>query len=194
MISIIKTKTSALNLYNIDDICEKTIVEECVGEVKDKLIVNPPIIVYAKPSIQHRSIGFFSDTSIGYKYSNQLAKSIALTPKLTTLLELINKKFKSDFNGILVNKYNDGNDYIGAHSDDETNLDNIGVISISYGAIRKFRIRDKTTRKIVKDIPTNPFQIMHMAGKFQKEFIHEIPIEKKVKGERYSFTFRKHLK
>jgi hypothetical protein len=44
----------------------------------------------------------------------------------------------------------------------------------------------------VKDIPTVPFQIIHMAGNFQKEFIHEIPIEKKVKGGRYSFTFRKH--
>jgi alkylated DNA repair dioxygenase AlkB len=191
MNSIIKTPKSSLNIYTIEP-GEQKLVEECVGEVKDKLILNPPIVVYDKQCVQHRSIGFFSDTSIGYKYSNQLSKSIKLTPKLTILLELINNKFKSEYNGILVNKYNDGNDYIGAHSDNETNLDNIGVISISYGAIRKFRIRDKTTRKIVKDIPTVPFQIIHMAGNFQKEFIHEIPIEKKVKGGRYSFTFRKH--
>ena len=32
-----------------------------------------------------------------------------------------------------------------------------------------------------------------MAGNFQKEFTHEIPIEKKVKEVRYSFTFRTHL-
>jgi len=32
-----------------------------------------------------------------------------------------------------------------------------------------------------------------MSGNFQKEFTHEIPIEKRVKGERYSFTFRQHL-
>ena len=32
-----------------------------------------------------------------------------------------------------------------------------------------------------------------MGGDFQKEFTHEIPIEKKIKLPRYSFTLRKHL-
>ena len=32
-----------------------------------------------------------------------------------------------------------------------------------------------------------------MAGEFQKEFTHEIPMEKKKKKARISFTFRKHL-
>jgi alkylated DNA repair dioxygenase AlkB len=105
----------------------------------------------------------------------------------------MNTKFNADFNGILINKYNDGNDYISAHSDDEKNLDIVGVVAISFGAIRTFRIRDKTTKKIITNIKTNPFEIIHMGGNFQKEFIHEIPIEKKVKDCRYSFTFRKHL-
>jgi alkylated DNA repair dioxygenase AlkB len=109
-------------------------------------------------------------------------------------LELVNKKFKTRFNGILVNKYANGLDNIGEHSDDESQLDNAGVVAISYGAIRKFRIRDKKTKKIVKDIPTLPNQIIQMAGDFQKEFKHGIPVEKKVKEPRISFTFRKHIK
>ena len=48
------------------------------------------------------------------------------------------------------------------------------------------------TKKIIIDIPTNSYELMHMGGKFQEEFTHEIPIQKKVKEERYSFTFRKH--
>ena len=96
------------------------------------------------------------------------------------------------FNGILINRYKDGNNYIGPHSDNEKNLDEQGVIAISVGAIRKFRIRDKQTKKIIIDIPTNSYELMHMGGKFQEEFVHEIPIQKKVKEERYSFTFRKH--
>jgi len=31
-----------------------------------------------------------------------------------------------------------------------------------------------------------------MGGNFQKEFTHEIPVEKKIKEVRYSLTFRKH--
>ena len=57
---------------------------------------------------------------------------------MESLLDIINKTLHSDFNGILVNKYMNGNDYIGAHSDDESGLDKVGVVSISYGAERIF--------------------------------------------------------
>jgi len=42
------------------------------------------------------------------------------------------------------------------------------------------------------DIPTTYDSIIHMGGDFQKEFTHGIPVEKKVKGVRYSLTFRSH--
>jgi alkylated DNA repair dioxygenase AlkB len=187
---IIKTDNSALYVYNVTDI---TIIPNCISEIDDKLILNPPIIVYGKPAIQHRAIGFFSDFSIGYKYSNQLAKSQPLSENLKQLLESINLEFNTDFNGILINKYLNGEDYIGAHSDDEKNLSEKGVIAISYGAIRNFRIRDKKTKKIIENVPTEPNQIIHMCGNFQKEFTHEIPIQKKIRDIRWSFTFRKHL-
>ena len=99
----------------------------------DQLIVNPKIIVYGKPGIQHRSVGFFSDESIGYKYSG----SIPMTRALSELLSLVNREFSAEFNGILINRYANGEDYIGAHSDDEASLDRNGVIAISVGAIRK---------------------------------------------------------
>ena len=85
-----------------------------------------------------------------------------------------------------------GSDYIGAHSDDESGLGSTGVVAISVGAVRKFRIRNITTRKIEKDILMENGMIIQMGGDFQKEFTHEIPVEKKVKDTRYSFTFRYH--
>jgi hypothetical protein len=41
---------------------------------------------------------------------------------------------------------------------------------------------------VSKDIQTEPNKIIHMAGDFQKEFTHEIPMEKKKKNPRVSFT------
>ena len=201
MLTLIETPKSSLNVYNIntifendnDDENDNSIIEKCVEEVQDKLLKNPEVFVFGKRGVQHREIGFFSDESIGYPYSNQLARSQPLSPHLKKLLKLINKKFKTGFNGILVNKYANGLDNIGEHSDDESQLDNAGVIAISYGAVRKFRIRDKKTKKIVKDIPTLPNHIIQMSGEFQKEFKHGIPVEKKVKEPRISFTFRKHI-
>lgn len=190
----IRTENSFLKIYKKEVVKNMELdIENCVKEVRKKLLKNPPIVVYGKPAKQHRSIGFFSDTSIGYYYSGQLAKSQPLTPKLKNMLNVINNKFTSNFNGILVNYYENGEDYIGKHSDDEKGLDKIGVVSISYGAIRKFRIRDKITNKKVMDIMTNNEEIIHMGGDFQKEFTHEIPIEKKIKEGRYSFTLRNHL-
>ena len=38
----------------------------------------------------------------------------------------------------------------------------------------------------------NNGDILHMGGDFQKEFTHEIPVQKRITGSRISFTFRYH--
>ena len=170
----------------------KELLEQCISYVEPQLEERPEIIIYGKICKQHRNVGFFSDESIGYKYSKKLMKSKPLSKDLSDLLITINKILGTQFNGILVNKYMDGSDYIGAHSDDETGLDGIGVVAISYGSERIFRIRDKHTKTVVCDEPTTHCGILHMGGNFQKLYTHEIPIQKKIKEPRMSFTFRKH--
>jgi alkylated DNA repair dioxygenase AlkB len=180
-----------LNSYEYTN---KELLKLCVNEVKDNLEIKPEIIVYDKVCHQQRDIGFYSNESIGYFYSNKLMKSKPLTENLSLLLQEINEIFSTEFNGILINRYNDGNNYIGPHSDDERGLeDKAGVIALSYGAVRTFRIRDKKTKKNVIDVQTENCRILQMGGNFQKFYTHEIPIQKKVKEERYSFTFRKHI-
>ena len=190
METYISTNTSFLNTYKFQNI---KLIQNCIQDIQNKLIIRPSIIVFGRKCNQNRSIGFFSNESIGYFYSNQCAKSQTLTPSLSELLYTINTMFNSDFNGILVNYYENGTDYIGDHSDDEKGLSNIGVISLSYGSVRKFRIKCKKTNKKIIDIPTESSSIIHMGGDFQNEFKHGIPVEKKNKSPRWSFTFRKHL-
>ena len=186
----ISTNKSFLNIYKFEN---TDLIKDCIENIQNKLIIRPSIIVFGRQCNQNRSIGFFSNDSIGYYYSNQCAKSQTLTPSLSELLDTINTMFNSDFNGILVNYYENGTDYIGDHSDDEKGLSNIGVVSLSYGSVRKFRIKCKKTKKKIIDISTESSTIIHMGGDFQKEFTHGIPIEKKINLPRWSFTFRKHL-
>lgn len=197
MTEIIKTEKSILITYELSKILpneeDKDLIKRCIEEIKDNLEIRPEIKIYGRKLNQNRDIGFYSDESKGYQYSGTIAKSKPLTENLKYLLEGINKYFESEYNGILINCYNDGTQSIGKHSDDEKFLDKTGVIAISYGATRKFRIRDKQTGKIVKDLYTHSNQVIHMSGDFQKEFTHEIPVEKKVLSTRYSLTFRKHL-
>ena len=171
----------------------KELLEECIKYVEPQLVERPEIIIYGKTCKQQRNVGFFSDESIGYKYSKKIMESKPLSQSMIDLLVVINSMLGTKFNGILINKYLDGNDYIGAHSDDETGLDGIGVVSISYGSERIFRIRKKNDKTIVCDEPTTHCGILHMGGNFQKLYTHEIPIQKKVKEPRISFSFRRHV-
>jgi len=170
----------------------KELLEKCIIDIEPQLEEKPEIIIFGKKCKQQRNIGFFSDKSIGYKYSKKMMESKPLTKSMSELLTIINNIIGAEFNGILVNKYMDGNDYISTHSDDETGLDVLGVISISYGAERIFRIRKKETKQHICDEITTHCSILHMGGNFQKLYTHEIPIQKKIKEPRISFTFRKH--
>jgi alkylated DNA repair dioxygenase AlkB len=113
------------------------------------------------------NVGFFSDKSSGYRYSNRTMKSIQLSTAMTELLDTVNRMLGSDFNGILVNQYIDGSDYISAHSDDEAGLDVIGVVSISYGSERTFRIRDKATKGVLCDVNMTHCSIVQMGVRFK---------------------------
>lgn len=189
----ISTEKSALRVYDLNEEWRR-LMPALAEEIDGLLDHRPTIVVYGRVAQQNRSVSFFSDESIGYRYSNQLAKSKPLTESLKALLCYINELFSAEFNGILINKYENGEESIGKHSDDEKALDKTaGVVAISVGSVRKFRIRNKQTGDLVMDVPTESCKIIQMWGDFQKEFTHEIPVEKKVKGTRYSFTFRKHL-
>lgn len=171
------------------------LLEDCVDDISKKLLERPEIVVYGRICHQNRDVGFFSDESKGYSYSKKIMKSQPLTENLKKILKDINERFDCDFNGILVNRYNDGKQTIGKHSDDEGSLSkNGGVACISYGATRKFRIRNKHSNisETKLDIPLNHGTLLYMGGHFQREFTHEIPCEAKVKQPRISFTFRKH--
>lgn len=189
MQSIIQTENSSLKTGYFQDL---ELIDQCIKDVRERLVHRPEIKVFGKICHQPRDVGFFSDESIGYRYSHQMMPSQSLLPSLSSLLDIVNRKFDANFNGILVNLYVDGNDSIGDHSDDESSLGKEGVIAISSGATRKFRIRDKTSRKIIKDIPMDHGMIIQMSGQFQREFTHGIPVEKRVKESRISFTFRHH--
>lgn len=159
---------------------------------------------------------FFSDDSKGYSFTGSTAHSEPFTVKkkenetkeekenrrnrrtLKRLMKQINKDFGETYNGALVNRYvtsKEQADYIGKHSDDERHLGKGGVVGIVYGITRKFRIKNKTGKiegKNFFDVDVPDGSIVWMAGQFQKEFTHEIPIEKRRLGVRTSVTFRYH--
>lgn len=97
-----------------------------------KLTHRPSVVVYGKKCFQNRDVRFFSDESSEYNYSKSVTSSYPLTNKLREMLEYVNQTIGDDFNGILVNRYENGSDYIGAHRDTEDTLGKNGVVGIVY--------------------------------------------------------------
>lgn len=192
MIKVFGNEDAYLIKYQYENL---SLVEKCIDEIDSKLLSRPEIIIYGKVCHQHRDVGFFSNESIGYKYSNKLMTSQPLTESLEQLLNEMNEIYHSKFNGILINKYQNGDDYISPHSDSEDGLDDdVGVIALCYGEERIFRIRSKKNKQVLHDEITTHGSILQMGGFFQTLYTHEIPVQKEISGIRYSFTFRKHIK
>jgi alkylated DNA repair dioxygenase AlkB len=179
---LLQTKTSSLIVY-------EKFLSEAPALPDGSLLHHPPAMMMGKEVRMRRDIGFFSDESKGYRYTGQIMKAQPLTKDMKTMMTKVNDLLKTSFNGVLVNRYRDGTDYIGPHSDAENGLDRKtkAVAGIAFGAVRKFRIRDKRTKKIVLDYEWQPGSLVIMTGNFQKEYTHEIPVQKG-KGERTSFT------
>lgn len=74
---------------------------------KIHLIHQPEIIIQGKVCHQRRDVGFYSRESSVYKYSGSVAKAFSLDdyPLLEEIMNKVNKSLKTNFNGILINKY-----------------------------------------------------------------------------------------
>ena len=83
-IKIIDTKKSFLDIYEFNN---NELVIKCAKDSESYLKENPEIIVYGKICFQHRNVGFFSNVSKGYTYSNKFMKSVPLTENLRIMLK-----------------------------------------------------------------------------------------------------------
>lgn len=134
----------------------------------------------------------------GYEYSGQIVKSYKMDSILQVILKNINDKINCNLNSFFMNFYRDnGTDYIGAHSDDESQMGENSTFATltltdNKDCIRIMRFKNKNTSEKI-DIKLYPGSLLIMSGKTQQKWTHEIPKSKKIKGNRISLTTRKFL-
>ena len=104
--------------------------------------------------------------------------------------------FDATYNSCLINWYEDGNHYIGPHSDGETDLvPNSPIYSFSFGQERTFRVTKRENQKFdfeTLDIEMKNNSLLVMGGEMQKHFKHAVPKRSanKCPGRRINVTFR----
>lgn len=179
------------------------LLEDAVSEVAEHLVTDPPVRVFGRACVQHRDICLFAPEGITYSYTGSKAPSASIGPALDALRTYVNAYLGTQYNAVLVNRYKNGNDFISDHSDNERGLDAAaGVVTISYGQTRTFRIKRRADAPIGAatfkngrmDVELTHNSILVMEGPgFQRSYTHGVPKRASSNGVRYSFTFRRHV-
>lgn len=145
----------------------------------------------------------FGDEGLRYSYSGVTLASNSWIPITSSLKSAVEWAAGDTFNFVLINRYKDGEDYMGEHRDDERDLDPSGVIaSLSFGAERDFVFRHAESRgKNAKRKEINPIKITLLSGSLllmkpptNREWYHSLPVRKGVHDVRINLTFRRVLK
>lgn len=160
------------------------------------------IFVAGKKCFQNRLSAYFAkDDKLNYSYSGTENKGVLMenVPAIVKIKKIVEEAIKKelgreyDFNYCLANFYQDGNQNIGMHSDDESDLAEPIIASVSLGVERYFDLvtkdRDKDKQEKQRLVLENG-SLTLMMDDTQKKSKHGVPIQKTVSGGRINLTFR----
>lgn len=154
------------------------------------------ITIYGKEHDVPRLQQWFGDAGMTYIYSGIEMRPEPWTPLLLDIKAKVEKECDCSFNSVLVNLYNDGNDCIGYHADDEPTLgERPTIASVSLGAARDFLMRPTMPEAAsLVSILLGHGDLLVMAGDTQKNWIHSLPRRRRVTEARINLTFRTFIK
>ncbi|XP_028680766.1 DNA oxidative demethylase ALKBH2 [Erpetoichthys calabaricus] len=141
----------------------------------------------------------YGDQGLKYTFSGLQLSARPWTPTLVMIRDRVTEATGHSFNFVLINRYQDGNDHIGEHRDDERELDSASPIaSVSFGASREFVFRHCSSRgkKASRKIEPVCIELQHgslllMNWPTNVYWYHSLPVRKKVLLPRVNLTFRK---
>ena len=141
-----------------------------------------------------RLTAFYADAGLSYAYSGLIHRGSGWPGELAELRDMISEASGEQFNSLLVNRYRDGSDSMGAHADDEKELgENPVVATLSLGSARRFVMTHRATKTKLEYLLGHG-SLLVMAGATQTHWLHAIPKTKAVVGERVSLTWRRIMK
>lgn len=124
-----------------------------------------------------------------YTYSRRTYQPWPWTPTLLKLKKGIEVATSSQFNSVLLNRYENGSDSVGWHADDESEMSQKHPIaSLSLGATRRFQMRRRGGP--IQTIELGHGSLLVMSAGMQQEWKHCVPKTRKPCGRRINLTFR----
>jgi alkylated DNA repair dioxygenase AlkB len=150
------------------------------------------IKMYGKTYDVPRKTAWYGYEGLNYSYSGIKCNPDPWTKELLEIKKVIEHFVPNHyFNSVLLNQYRDGNDKVSWHADDEKGLGiNPTIASVSLGATRRFDLKHKEdpAQKLQLELPSGSLVVM--TGSLQHHWLHQIPVQKRVKEPRINLTFR----
>lgn len=149
------------------------------------------IMMYGKELPLPRLSAWYGDSNKPYTYSGIKLNPLPWTIELLEIKAKIEEEAKVKFSSVLLNRYRDGQDYVGWHTDAEKELGKNPVIgSVNFGATRKFQFRRIDDHKEKFELELKHGTLLIMGGTTQHFWQHQVPKTATKIGERLNLTFR----
>jgi len=134
---------------------------------------------------------WMGDPAARYRYSGTAFVPEPWHPALLPLRDQLASFCGAPFNSVLLNRYRDGDDGMGWHSDNEAELGPAPVIaSVSLGAPRRFLLRRRDDHAKKAEVLLDHGDLLVMGGQTQRLYQHGLPKSARPLAERLNLTFR----
>lgn len=151
------------------------------------------VVLFGKSIPEPRLTAWFGP--FDYAYSGRRLRRAPLPEPIAALCERVERASGERFNSVLLNRYRNGRDSVGYHADDEPELGEQPVVaSVSLGVRRRFVLRPKRGSGGSRSFELGHGHLLVMAGRCQRDFVHALPKQPKIDGERVNLTFRRVLR
>jgi alkylated DNA repair dioxygenase AlkB len=151
---------------------------------------NDEVKLFGKKYITARKVAWYAEKPFIYTYSNATKTALNFTNELLEIKQKIEELSGQKYNSCLLNKYHNGQEGMGWHSDDERELvKNAAIASISFGAERKFVFKHRTSKE-TKSIILENGSLLIMKDEIQDFWFHRLPPTQTIQQPRINLTFR----
>jgi alkylated DNA repair dioxygenase AlkB len=143
------------------------------------------VTMFGRPVVVPRRVAWYGDAGENYRYAGNDHRCDGWLPSLEQLRRRLHDEagFVSHF--VLLNRYRDGRDAMGWHTDAERGLDPL-VASLSLGASRRFLLRPAGAARATPLLLTHG-SLLLLDGTCR----HALPRTRRDVAERVNLTFRR---
>jgi len=148
------------------------------------------VVMFGKKVITKRKVAWYADAGITYTYAGVKKLGLEWTEPLLGVKQKVEAITGAKYNACLLNLYNEGEEGMGWHRDNEKEIvTESSIASVSLGAVRKFAFKHATTNERL-DIELANGSLLDMKGAIQQYWYHALPKTMRIKQLRINLTFR----